>query len=239
MIPAHLGEQVLQVWERAAGRPTAECAALALELAPRADRPAHPTALFARDGALMRLRISLFGTPLDAIVRCPQCESEFDLPVDLSELASEATIFASVSVEADDFAAIVRAPGTQDLLDLPPDQPSEAFAAALFCRCVERATQHDRPVAPSALPPAIRAAAAAALSAQGMEGPAADLACGLCGHEWRAPLDIEGVLSRDIDAWALRQLDEVHRIAAAYHWSEHDILALPPARRRFYLQAIG
>jgi hypothetical protein len=239
MTPTGLSEEALQVWERGVGRPAAERAALALELTAPADRPAHPAALFARDAALLRLRTSLFGSMLDAVVRCPQCETEFDLPVDLAELAGKVPTGASVAVEADGFTATVRAPGPQDLLDLPLDQPPEAFAGAVFRRCVEQATQHGHPVAPSALPPAVRAAAAAELSAQRMEGPSIDLACGVCGHEWRAPIDIESVLWRDIDAWAVRRLDEVHRLAAAYHWSEHDILALPPARRRFYLEAIG
>ena len=234
-----LGEEVLQVWERGAGRPAVERAALALELAAPADRPADPVALVARDAVLLRLRTSLFGSMLDAVVRCPQCETEFDLPVDLTELAGELPTGGSVAVEADGFAATVRAPGSQDLLDLPLDQPPETFADALFRRCVEQATQLGHPVAPSALPPAIRAAAAAELSAQRMEGPSVDLACGVCGQEWRAPIDIESVLGRDIDAWAMRRFDEVHRLAAAYHWSERDILALHPARRRFYLEAIG
>jgi hypothetical protein len=72
-----------------------------------------------------------------------------------------------------------------------------------------------------------------------MESPAADLACGLCSHVWKAPLDIAAALFRDIDSWVLDQLGDVHRIASAYHWSERDILAMSPQRRRFYLKAIG
>jgi hypothetical protein len=114
-----------------------------------------------------------------------------------------------------------------------------AFASALFIRCVEKATHFGRAIEPDSLPPAIRSAAATALSAQGMEGPSVDLLCGSCRHEWRAPLDTAGALLRKIDEWALRLLDEVHRIASAYHWSEREILGLPAARRRFYLEALG
>jgi hypothetical protein len=239
MAPGMIGEQVIQAWERGVGRPTVERTALALELMPPEDRPALPSALFARDAALMKLRISLFGSLLDAVARCPGCETEFDLPLDLSALAGAVPPAVSVSVDVNGFAAIVRPPTTQDLLELSTDQPPEAFAAALFLRCIEQATQRGRLIEPSALPPAIRTAAAVALSAQGMEGPSADLTCGACGHAWQAPIDIAGAVLRDIDAWVVRQLDEVHRIAGAYHWSERDILALSPARRQFYLEAIG
>ena len=41
------------------------------------------------------------------------------------------------------------------------------------------------------------------------------------------------------DAWALRTLAEVHRLASAYGWREQDILALSPARRQLYLGMVG
>jgi len=33
-------------------------------------------------------------------------------------------------------------------------------------------------------------------------------------------------------------LDDVHSLASAYHWSEHEILSLPTARRRLYLELL-
>jgi hypothetical protein len=239
MTPGRINEHVLQVWESGLGRPTAERALLALEIMSVEDRPAASDPLFARDAALIALRIALVGAPLDAVVRCPACETEFDLPLDLSVFDRVPPVAEPVSVEEDGFAATVRPPVTQDLLDLPPGLSPDTFAAALFERCVATATFHGSPVDPASLPPAIRTAAAMALSARDMESPFASLACDQCGHAWQAPLDIARVLLRDIDTRARRQLDEVHRIASAYHWGESDILALSPARRRFYLEAIG
>jgi hypothetical protein len=239
MMADSLNEHVLQAWERGVGRPIAERALVALEIMAPDARPAASAAVFARDAALMALRISLMGSPLDAVVRCPACDTEFDLPLDLSVFASDAPPAGAVSVEHDGYTAIVRPPDARDLLELSPELPPDAFAETLFHRCVEKATHRGRTVEPAALPPALRTAAAAALSALGMDSPAADLDCGVCGHAWQAPVDIARVLLRDIDTRALRQLDEVQRIASAYHWSERDILALSPARRRFYLEAIG
>ena len=139
-----------------------------------------------------------------------------------------------------DFAATVRPPGAQDLLALPVGLPADAVRGGLV------PTLRGAGDVPWASGRAFGAAgrntgpaAAAALSERGMESPSADLTCGECGHRWVAPVDIAGVLLRDVDAWARRYLDEVHRIASAYHWSERDILALSAARRQFYLEAIG
>lgn len=239
MASGRINQSVLQAWELGLGRPTAERAMLALEIMSSEDRPAVSDPLFARDAALIALRIALVGASLDAVVRCPACETEFDLPLDLSAFDRVPPVAEPVSVEGDGFAATVRPPVTQDLLELPSSLPPDAFAAALFQRCVATATFHGDPVGPASLPPAIRTAAATALSARDMESPFANLTCDQCGHAWQAPLDIARVLLRDIDTWARRQLDEVHRIASAYHWGESDILALSPARRRVYLEAIG
>jgi hypothetical protein len=239
MAPGTISEHILQVWERGHGRPAAQRATQVLEIMPPGVGLAETAALFERDAALTALRIRLVGAHLDAVVRCPECMTEFDVPIDLSELAIDARQAAPVSVQVEGFAARVRPPAVHDLAALSYRLPPDAFAAALFFRCVEHATHDGVEVPASELPEAIRSAAAAALSERGLEGPFADLACGECGHAWLAPLDIASVLLRDIDAWALRQLDEVHRIASAYHWSEGDILALSPSRRRFYLEAIG
>jgi hypothetical protein len=236
MTPDTINDRVLRAWECGAGRSAAVLTSQMLEIISPGD---HPAELFARHDALIRLRIALLGAQLDAIVRCPGCDTEFDLPLDLSALLSTLPDATSVSVKADGFAAAVRPPAATDLEELADDMSPENLATALFLRCVQSATFEGRPVEASMLPRAIRTEAAAALSARGMESPSADLTCGECGHHWRSPIDIGAVLSRDIDAWARCRLDEVHRIASAYHWSERDILALSPARRQFYLDAIG
>lgn len=58
--------------------------------------------------------------------------------------------------------------------------------------------------------------------------------CPDCGHVTPVGIDPYSVLTRPVD----HLLDEVHRLAWSYHWSESDILALPRARRQQYLQMI-
>src|SRR5271169_1365588 len=129
MVPDSISDRVLRAWERGVGRPAAVRAAMALEVISPADHSAAFTALFALDNALMRLRMSLLGSHLDAIVRCPECDTEFDLPLDLSALAGAIPAVAAVSVEMHGFTALVRPPAALDLEELPIGLPPEDFAA--------------------------------------------------------------------------------------------------------------
>lgn len=242
MSPA-LVDRILQAWERGAGLSLHRQVGLALAIAETAGQAGHRDydhlALYERDAALLDLRTTLFGAWMDGVVRCPACAVEFDLPLDLTTLEQASPPAAAVRIEADGYAAFVRPPASGDLSALDDRLPDTAFAEALFKRCVDRPTQGDRPVAVEALPPSFRVAAAAELDARGFESPSVDLTCGECGHGWRAPIDIARTLIGELEGWVGRLLDDVHRIASAYHWSERDILAMPMRRRLFYLEAIG
>ena len=63
-----------------------------------------------------------------------------------------------------------------------------------------------------------------------------DVACPECGEATRAELDIASYLWTELDAWARDVLLDVHLLATAYGWSEPEILALSPTRRRYYLE---
>jgi hypothetical protein len=65
------------------------------------------------------------------------------------------------------------------------------------------------------------------------------LTCPACLHQWSAAFDIASHLWIEVNSWAMRILDEVHRLASAYGWSEADILELSPMRRQLYLGMIG
>jgi hypothetical protein len=62
------------------------------------------------------------------------------------------------------------------------------------------------------------------------------LNCPNCAHKWEVAFDIVAFLWREISAAAQRLLHEVHTLASAYGWTEPEILALNPARRRAYLK---
>lgn len=161
--------------------------------------------------------------------QCGDCSADFDLPVTPAKLpvkpAGEAYPGASIAVEGitltlrsptgADQAAIVRmAPemARQALLrrlaGLPDEAPLSAEAAARMEAVIEE------------MSPEVALEVASA--------------CPSCGAALRVAVDpylALGAGGGDI-------LEDVHVIAATYHWSEAQILALPRARRHLYLRLI-
>jgi hypothetical protein len=65
-----------------------------------------------------------------------------------------------------------------------------------------------------------------------------EVPCPFCGRATPVAIDLETLL---LDALRRRQhavLEEVHRLARAYHWSEAQIVAMPAWRRRRYLARV-
>jgi hypothetical protein len=232
-----LTERVLELWERGTELDLNARANLALVLMHNTGERANGITLYERDRELVELRRALFGSSMDGVVQCPACSVDFEMHLDLSSLQDAVPAPDPVRVERDGYVAIVRPPRGEDLRALEGDVA--AAAEQVFARCVIAATRGLEPIAPSELPPAVRAEASASLFAKGMESPSLDLVCGECAHAWRAPLDIARALLSELDGWVARLLDDVHRIAAVYHWSERDIIAMPVRRRLYYLEAIG
>jgi hypothetical protein len=65
-----------------------------------------------------------------------------------------------------------------------------------------------------------------------------ETACPECGAETSVPLDLEARCLALLAAQHPRLLDDIHALATAYHWSEREIMAIPPDRRRQYLARI-
>jgi hypothetical protein len=66
-----------------------------------------------------------------------------------------------------------------------------------------------------------------------------DAVCPDCGEINKVEFDLEQRILRLLAEEQRRLIDDVHTLAAMYHWSEADICALPPWRRRAYLARIG
>lgn len=63
--------------------------------------------------------------------------------------------------------------------------------------------------------------------------------CPHCETAVSQPLNLEGALLHRLQSALTERLRDVHRLARAYHWSEAEILALPPGRRDFYLACVS
>ncbi|MGV9847836.1 T4 family baseplate hub assembly chaperone [Streptomyces sp. NPDC003442] len=123
-------------------------------------------------------------------------------------------------------------------------EPTAATRArrALLARCIVSVHRSGRPVAADRLPaaelpePVQRRLAEAAERADPAADVTLNVACPECGEATRAELDIASYLWAELDHWARDLLLDVHLLATAYGWSEPQILALSPLRRRYYLE---
>ncbi|WP_394326646.1 hypothetical protein [Streptomyces hygroscopicus] len=113
---------------------------------------------------------------------------------------------------------------------------------ALLARCVVSVHRSGQPVPADRLPaaelpePVQRRLAEAAERADPAADVTLNVACPACGAATRAELDIASYLWAELDHWARDLLLDVHLLATAYGWSEPQILALSPLRRRYYLE---
>jgi hypothetical protein len=130
-----------------------------------------------------------------------------------------------------------RLPDTRDLLAAAGAHDAAAAKRVLVRRCVIEASRDGAGVPADALPADVIAAVERAMAER---DPQADvsvaLTCPECGHEWAAPLDVGAYVWTEVDQWARRTLADVAALAAAFGWTEADVLRLGPARREAYLE---
>lgn len=178
----------------------------------------------ARDSQLLQLWRRWFGASVPCLDTCPACERDvsFDLP--LSALVAEYSPDPSP-----DSSDAWRRLTTQDLLSvarLAPEEARRTLTAAvtgepnpdrsLEAEVEEWLERHD-PMARIDI----------------------ELACAFCAGQWTRPFDIVEHLWSALRGAGRALLRDIHVLASAYHWSERDILALPPARRRAYIAMIS
>lgn len=262
-MPTLSAPTLLQAWEEALDLPMPRRAVTLLAAGhPASHDEIAAWSLARRDGALFDLRIQLFGGHADALADCPRCAERLEMQVDLRAMRparrGREAKNGLKSAQLDGYRVSYRAPDSTDLLAIalsdgfqgdrrnPGDHDghdigvAENARAALIDRCVQSVTRAGAPLAHSALPDAVVELVAQRIAAdQAAADVLLQLSCASCGHTWQAPFDIASFLWHEVDAWARRLLREVHALARAYGWSERDILALSPRRRRIYLDLIG
>ncbi len=191
-----------------------------------------------RDRRLVELRQRLFGRTIHAVESCTACGLAHDLELSTATLLATPRAREPEVVRAGDVTVTCR--------PLRPDDVAAAGAAAttlqqartlLLSRAVVSVHRDGQPLTVGELPEeAVEAVAAALAEADPLAGVNLPLTCEDCGHAWTATLDIADYLWREVDSWATRTLREVAVLARAYGWTERDVLALPPQRRRRYLE---
>jgi hypothetical protein len=229
---------LLSAWERtlSVARPWREVVLLSGTSGEPADRLAR-LPVGERDRRLLDLRVHVFGSRLECETACPDCGARLELELTADEIRLPAHDLKPSDLrwtgEGTDLT--FRLP---DSFDVAASRESARDPEELLLsRCVVTASRGGAPVDGGSLPPAVRDRLAARMAEL---DPQADLllrlTCPACAHPWEAVFDPAAFLLMEMDAWAARVLAEVDRLARTYGWSEAEILALTPFRRRRYLE---
>jgi hypothetical protein len=232
---------LLELWERGAGERTGRRALtlLAGALPEAAAGELDGVSVGHRDALLLDLRERLFGGGFVGLTACPACGEEIELAFDAAELRRDVAETATATVELDGVTVEFRLPNAGDLAAIESIGDIAAARARLLARCILKATRDDAAIPPGDLSPE---AVAATVTRMGELDPQADVAlavdCPSCAHGWNEPFDVVTFLWSELAVWARRLLEDVHRLATAYGWSETDILLLSPARRNAYLEML-
>jgi hypothetical protein len=229
---------LLATWERGSGEPPLLRALTLLEACTGHVRDdAALVDVGSRDAVLAALLARMAGGPMWACVDCGGCGSPLDVQVDLAAVASLPTyepgeIFATGTVT-------FRLPTTADLAALSGCEPAQA-RRLLLDRCIRR-TDETLPedVAEEVAEDVAEAVEAAMESVAPAGAVGLSVRCGQCGSRTEAALDVPALLWAEVEAQASRLVGDMHELAAAYGWTEADVLALSPRRRAAYLELVG
>lgn len=235
---APAADELLEVWEVASALPRLDRSAPLLRLVAGLDS-ADDLGVGDRDRMLLEAHELLFGSLLRAVADCPECGVVHELAIPTAGLL-ETGAAEVVELDVERCHLRCRTPRAADLADAAATGSAEQARELLVSRAVLSASMDGLQVAAADLPARAVAAVAVALAeADPLADPEVTITCDACGATWTRVLDIDDYLWRELDAWALRLLDDVHALAAAYGWSEAQVLAVPARRRRHYLGLAG
>jgi hypothetical protein len=226
---------LLALWERGASRHALDRSAL---LCARA-RPELPVDAIADlplgeiTASVLRLREAWFGKRIRAHVDCEHCRGRLELSVSVDDLLRTA---APVARDVEAAGVRCRLPCLRDLAAVAGERDAARAARQLLERCLLDA---DSGAASALSEIAFREVEDALEAADPNADLAFDLCCEACGRTGMAQLDAGAVLWDEIDARARALLGEVHLLAAAYGWTEREILALGAERRASYLSMVA
>jgi len=236
-------QRILEVWELGVSI-TAEARTQALLglLAPGLSEQAlTELVLGERNMNLLELRRQLFGSTLQAYVKCTACGEALDLEFGVDELgfSSIHNVSEINSISTGSISAQVRLPNGHDLIALESLNDIKDGRHLLFSRCVQDLHRDEVTIDLNELDENELDQLEMAISELDPRMEIMfDLRCPQCAHRWQSPLEISSFLWHEYDVYARQLLETVHILASTYGWAEADILAMSERRRQFYLERI-
>ncbi|MCF6324895.1 MAG: hypothetical protein L3J89_11335 [Gammaproteobacteria bacterium] len=193
-----------------------------------------------RQFLMHRLAIHIDDALLWLTARCGECGEAFDISLRLSELPVKLAgdAFPATVVEMPSGRLKVRVPTGDDQESIASVRDDSRAMQMLLTRLIsfEITTAEDEVFDLASLDEAQLTTIETAVEAMAPE-VASEMAthCPHCEMENRIPISPYGCMTRSVG----ELFSEIHALAANYHWSEQEILALPRGRRHTYLSLLG
>ena len=232
-------QDIIRVWELGQNKPLWYRALLMLA-------PAFPQktlfelavlSIGQRNLQLLRLHQQLFGDRLEAVVTCAHCGENLEFSINVETLcAVNSPPHLQYVWESESYKIIFRLLNSNDFANVQPLSDVDLARQALLDACILEAHQDGQAVLASTLPTTVVTEFGDHLwQCDPLAEIRLNMTCVACNVSWSPMLDVVTFLWTELSAEAQRLLDEVHTLAAAYGWSEAEILSMPPIRRNHYL----
>jgi hypothetical protein len=198
-----------------------------------------------REALLLHLRRLTLGEAMPCVLACPDCGEKLDLELQVGDL-----LLPPYAETRPRWEAVVegrhrvhfRLPtgGDQEAAaDCVDREGAEAAAALLLRHCVE-SVEDEEGRSVEDWPAAVARELPARMAELDPQAEISlDLACPACGRRFSALFDTASYFLGELAGDPARLFRQVHSLALHYHWSEPEILALTPRRRRVYLDLLA
>lgn len=243
-MPGLAAADIVSVWEQGRNRPDWSRALIALGPAFPETRPGELAALTAgeRNARLLALRRDAIGPVMHALVKCPVCAEplEFDQRIDEMLDGYAPPVEREFSFACGDHVARYRLLTSEDLAHAAVQSDEPGARLALIERALLSLSRGGKPLDLADAPEEFLDLLAQDMSERDpLAHLQVPLACAACEHVWAATLQIVPFFWAELERQAKQVLEDVVALARYYSWTEPQILALSPARRQYYLDAIG
>lgn len=237
--------ELLNVWEQGLNRPLLDRSLMLMAAVFPETRPEALAELSigSRDVCLLLLRERLFGNKLVNNAICPQCAERIEWEQNIADLVAGSAHLSATdrfSLQQDGYSLCFRLPNSKDMAALQGIAEVELAQKRLLNSLIISAEHAGQACEPAQIPePVVRALNERIEALDPQAEIRIQLTCPACSNCWDVFFDITGFLWAEINDWAERMLQAVHKLARAYGWSECDILNLSPVRRQLYLGMVG
>jgi hypothetical protein len=184
-----------------------------------------------RDQALLALRAATFGRRLASYIDCTGCGERLEFQLDAASLVAVSQHAPTQSVVQLGERRF-RLPTSRDLARIAAaSDESEASRLLAGLCCIDGGEL----ALSSELIADLEEAFARADPGGNIE---LEFDCPACHRAWEEVFDIGEYFWEELETSSKLLIAQIHRLASAYGWSEHDILSLGAARRAMYLELV-